>query len=130
MEYARIEDHPSLGSVSREVPESQKYKIKVLLMEKVNHLDKGLSFGEAALLSDAPRNATCFVMSDRAITAILTKNDFNRVMADRLRQAEELKVAEIQKFDLFKDVAKMRLKNFCLLFFHKRTQEPYRLERN
>lgn len=52
-------------------------------MEHVNQLVSGYSFGQDALISDMPRNATCYVMSDKVITAVLTKNDFKRVLLER-----------------------------------------------
>jgi len=45
-------------------------------MEQVTTLCSGDSFGQDALVEDKNRNATCIVMSEKLISAVLTKNDF------------------------------------------------------
>jgi len=56
------------------------------MMEHVNQLNTGDSFGQDALIDEkAPRNATCYIMSAKARTAILTKNDFRRVLLEKER---------------------------------------------
>ena len=108
----------------------EKIKIKVQLMEHVNQLHRGYSFGQDALISDQPRNATCYVMSQKVITAVLTKNDFRRVLLERERQQVDLKISQILLFDFFKRVTKRKLKNIYRLFYDPKTQEVYEATRN
>ena len=108
----------------------EKIKIKVQLMEHVNQLHRGYSFGQDALISDQPRNATCYVMSQKVITAVLTKNDFRRVLLERERQQVDLKISQILLFDFFKRVTKRKLKNIYRLFYDPKTQEAYEATRN
>ena len=46
---------------------------------EIAELDKGATFGEAALLSDNPRNATVSMMSDGVLLR-LSKEDFNKLL--------------------------------------------------
>lgn len=57
-------------------------------------------------------------MTERVITAILTKADYKKVLFERDRQALELKVGKIKQFDLFRNVTKRRLNNIYRLFYH------------
>ena len=87
-------------------------------MEHVNQLVQGQSFGQDSLIADAPRNATCYSMSDKVITAVLLKNDYNRVLLEREKQHIDMKLNQIIMFDLFKNVAKRRLKNVYRFFYN------------
>ena len=60
-------------------------------------------------------------MSERVITAMLTKEDFNKVLLGREKQQIELKLNEILMFDLFKGLSKRRAKNIYRLFYDKKT---------
>lgn len=82
------------------------------------------------MISEQPRNATCYVMSKKVITAVLTKNDFRRILQERERQHIDQKINTIVRFDLFKNVAKRRLKNIYRFFYDAKTQEPYVAGRN
>lgn len=82
------------------------------------------------MIADAPRNATCYCMSEKVVTAVLTKSDFKRVLLEREKQHIGKKLEEISMFDLFKNVAKRRLKNVYRFFYNQKTQEPYVAARN
>ena len=69
-------------------------------------------------------------MSDKVITAVLLKNDYNRVLLEREKQHIDMKLNQIIMFDLFKNVAKRRLKNVYRFFYNQKTQEPYEALRN
>ena len=99
-------------------------------MEHVNELNTGDSFGQDALINENPRNATCYVMTEHASTAVLTKNDFRRVLLERERQRVDHKIAQILKFDLFRYMTKRRLKNIYRIFFNPKNMEPYVAVRN
>ena len=94
-------------------------------MEHVNQLESGFSFGQDSLIEDTTRNATCYAMTDQVVTAVLTKADFKRILKSREQAQIESKVSQILMFDLFRNVAKRRLKNIYRLFYHQKTQEPY-----
>ena len=106
-----------IESISKNVPEKDKIKIRLLYLEHVNQLESGLSFGEASLIADTPRNATCYAMSEQVITAVLLKADYRRVLLDRERHAFDEKVATIRQFDLFKNVARRRITSYYRLFY-------------
>lgn len=69
-------------------------------------------------------------MSDKVITAVLTKADFKRVLLERERQHIDMKIGQILMFDLFKDVPKRRLKNVYRFFYNQKTQMAYVAHRN
>lgn len=58
--------------------------------EKVAELNKGQYFGEAALITDEPRNAT-IVANDKSIFYALGKEDFKRVLETSATFEEELR---------------------------------------
>lgn len=76
------------------------------------------------------RNATCQVLSDNVIAAVLTKSDFQRVLIEQERSRIDSKINLIHNFELFKSVTKRRLKTFYRLFFNKSTERPYVATRN
>ena len=82
------------------------------------------------MISDTTRNATCFAMTERVITAVLTKADYKKVLFERDRLARELKVARIKQFDLFKDIGKKKVEGSYRLFYQAKTNEPYVKHRN
>ena len=55
-------------------------KIKLSVMEHINELNSGMSFGQDSLMKDTTRNATCYAMTDRVIAAVLTKHDYKRIL--------------------------------------------------
>ena len=110
--------------------DQNQFKCTMNMMEHVNQLHSGDSFGQDALISETPRNATCYVMGERAVTAVLTKENFKRVLFDRERQKIDAKIAQILQFDLFHNITKRRLKNLYRLFFDQKTQEPYEASRH
>ena len=69
-------------------------------------------------------------MSEKVRTAELTKKDFDKVLAERQRQHIDNKISQIITFDLFKGVAKRRLRNTFQFFFNSKTLEPYVKQRN
>ena len=90
-EYDRIEEKVS-GSISKLQLSKDKIRIRLQYMEHVNQLAGGYSFGQDALISEQPRNATCYVMSKKVITAVLTKNDFRRILSEKERQHIDMKI--------------------------------------
>ena len=64
-------------------------------MNEVAILLAGQSFGQDSLLSERAqkRNATCTAQGGKVITAILTKNDFQRVLFEKERMRIELRLA-------------------------------------
>ena len=101
-------------------------------MEEINILGSGDSFGQDSLLSEHKmrRNASCQVLSENVIAAVLTKNDFRRVLIEQERIKIDSKINLIHNFELFKSVTKRRLKNFYRLFYDKSTERPYNATRN
>ena len=83
-EFSRIEDTPG-GSASKPQHSKDKFTLKLSMLEHVNQLAAGYSFGEVSLISGKPCNATCYVMSEKVRTAELTKKDFDKVLAERQR---------------------------------------------
>ena len=75
-------DETTKGSFSIEQPLEKKIISKFIMMEQVNTLSHGDSFGQDSLSSEQKkrRNATCQAISKRVIAAVLTKNDFQRVL--------------------------------------------------
>jgi CRP-like cAMP-binding protein len=65
------------------------------LMEHVTTLFSGDSFGQDALITDENRNATCIVISETLIAAVLTKLDFQRVLRASESQKVDAKIAKI-----------------------------------
>ena len=90
-EYDRIEENLA-GSKSKPQQPKDKIRIRVQYMEHVNQLVGGYSFGQDALISEQPRNATCYVMSKKVIVAVLTKNDFRRILQEKERQHVDHKI--------------------------------------
>ena len=64
----------------------------------------GQYFGQDSLISEKPRNATCYAMTN-VITAEVTKRDC-KVLLIRERQHIDQKISQILMFDLFKDVSR------------------------
>ena len=81
-------------------------------MYEVACLTAGQSFGQDSLLSEQAkkRNATCSVHGDKVITAILTKQDFQRVLYEQERIKIEGKLSNIELFGLFNSIHKRKLR--------------------
>ena len=73
------------------------------------------------MIDDVPRNATCYAMTERVIAAIVTKNDYKRVLLERDRYLMDQKVNKIRQFDFFKDMSKRRLNKIYRFFYHAKT---------
>ena len=65
------------------------------------------------------------VLGDKAITAQLTKNDFQRVLFEQERIKTELKIGNIAQFDLFKSVSRHKLRHTFRLFYDAQTEGCY-----
>ena len=102
------------------------------MMEQINTLYSGDSFGQDSLQSETvtKRNATCQAQSNKVISAVLTKNDFQRVLNEYERKKTDEKINKIRQFDLFKTVTNKRLKNMYRFFYNPGTEEPYEAQRN
>ena len=61
-------------------------------------------------------------MSKRAVTAVLTKQDFLDVLYSAGKLQQEEKINQILQFNLFKNVSKGRIKVNYRLFFDNKTQ--------
>ena len=61
---------------------------------------------------------------------MLTKDDFQKVLNEYERHKSDAKISNIQRFDLFKDSSKRRLKNMYRLFYNSKTNEAYEKGRN
>jgi len=76
--------------------------------EVVNHLNRGDTFGELALLKDAPRSATCRVTVPSEVLS-LSRQDFDRLVRARFTLREKLdqsvaRVDLLRKMPLFSDM--------------------------
>ena len=112
------------------MPDGDKIRIKLQVMEHVNQRELGHSIGEDSLITHTPRNATCYAMTERVITAVLTKEDYQNVLAERDVHIRDIKVAKIKQFDLFKNIGKKKLEQSYRLFYHHKTNEPFTKKRN
>jgi CRP-like cAMP-binding protein len=79
----------------------------------------GTSFGELSLQLEKPRQATVFVKSKNASLIVLSKHNYKRVLDSDLRQQNELAVAKIRQFELFKQITKLKLNNLRYYFHEK-----------
>ena len=90
-------------------------------MEHVNELEGGRSFGQDSLINDTARNATCYAMTAHVITAVLMKDEYKRILQERDVKLEEFRVSQIMKFDMFKEMARNRMKKIYRLFYNPKT---------
>ena len=65
-------------------------------MKEVNELGEGKSFGELALLTDKPRNATIFAKTQRAALGVLTCKDYKRLIGEDFKSKMEKSVKMIR----------------------------------
>lgn len=66
------------------------------LPKKVAEINTGGFFGEMALISDAPRNASAKTLSESEVF-ILSKNDFQNLMSTNTALAEQISKAMISR---------------------------------
>jgi CRP-like cAMP-binding protein len=52
------------------------YNVSIQVLKEVNELGEGKSFGELALLTDKPRNATIYAKGARTALGVLNKSDY------------------------------------------------------
>jgi len=68
----------------------------------VGELGVGSSFGELALITDLPRNAT-IMCSEECHFGVLTKEHYNLILADSTRRRVEAKAQDISTFYIFRN---------------------------
>ena len=59
-----------------------KFPVHITIMKEVNELKEGKSFGELALLTDKPRNATIFAKTGKVALGVLTKKDYQKLIGE------------------------------------------------
>ena len=58
------------------------------------------------------------------------KNDFKRLLSEQERAIEQMCINNIFKFDLFKTITKLKLKNTFQLFYDPNSNCSYKKNRN
>ena len=72
------------------------FTVQVLLLKEVNELQEGKAFGELALLTEKPRNATIYSKSPKAALGFLTKKDYQRLIGEDFKSKMEKAVAVLR----------------------------------
>ena len=84
-------------------------------MKVVSKLGPGDSFGELALISEKPRAAT-IEAKEITVLAVLSKQDFMRVMSTEAEKKLQEKVAFLQKLPIFSGATKQSLQKLSYYF--------------
>jgi len=87
------------GKVQVQIDEFHNNKF---ITKTVGELGVGSSFGELALITDLPRNAT-IICSEECHFGILTKEHYNLILADSTKRRVEAKAQDISTFYIFRN---------------------------
>eukprot|EP00347_Sterkiella_histriomuscorum_P011829 403370944 len=108
---------------------TQKFQISIQLLDQVNRLSPGQSFGELALLTEKPRIATAQALSQhdiqnqslqdyyfnteksdkKIVLAVINKNDYKRFVGDTFMNKIETVIKSIQQYEIFKRISHKKL---------------------
>lgn len=71
------------------------FAISLQILKEVNELGEGKSFGELALLTEKPRNATIFAKAAKVALGVLNKRDYQRLIGEDFKTKMDKAVAVI-----------------------------------
>ena len=74
----------------------------------MGELGEGKSFGELALLTDKPRNATIFTKSSQVTLGVLTKRDYQRLIGESFLSKMDKSLDLLKSYELFRGIRKAR----------------------
>ncbi|TNV85143.1 hypothetical protein FGO68_gene17329 [Halteria grandinella] len=96
----------------------QTYSVNLQILKEVNELGEGKSFGELALLTDKPRNATIFAKTPKVALGVLSKKDYQRLIGEDFKTKMDKAVAIIKQFEIFRKIKQARFL-FSLSYYLK-----------
>lgn len=85
-----------------------KFNCSITVLKDVNEITEGKSFGELALLTEKPRNATIYAKTARVALGVLTKRDYERLIGEDFKSKMDKAVGVLRQFQIFRNIKQQR----------------------